>query len=45
MATTYTDETKTDWTERRLIVKTRNGGEGYLKIIARKTPKSDKTNQ
>lgn len=45
MATTYTDDTKTDWIERRLIVETRNGGEGYLKIIARKTPKSDKTNQ
>jgi anti-sigma factor RsiW len=45
MATTYTDETKTDWIERRLIVETRNGGEGYLRIIARKTPKTDQTKQ
>jgi len=45
LATTYTDETKTDWIERRMIVKTRNGGEGYLKIIARKTPKTDLTKQ
>ncbi len=45
MATTYADDTKTDWIERRLIVETRNGGDGYLKIIARKTPKTDQTKQ
>lgn len=45
MATIYTDETKTDWIERRLIVATRNGGEGYLKIIARKPPKMNQTDQ
>lgn len=45
MATTYTDDTKTDWIERRLIVVTRNGGEGYLNIIARKPSKPDQTNQ
>lgn len=39
MATTYADETKTDWIERRLIVEMKNGIDGYLKIIARKPPK------
>ncbi len=43
MATIYADESKTDWVERRLIVEMRNGGEGYLKIIARKPPKPDPT--
>ena len=39
MATTYADETKTDWIERRLIVEMKNGIDGYLKIIATKPPK------
>ncbi len=45
MATTYADDSKTDWIERRMIVVTRNGGEGYLNIIARKPSKPDQTNQ
>ncbi|NQT85068.1 zf-HC2 domain-containing protein [bacterium] len=45
MATTYADETKTDWIERRMIVVTRNGGEGYLNIIARKPSKPDEAKQ
>ncbi len=45
MATTYADETKTDWVERCLIVSTRNGGEGYLKITARKPRKNDQTSE
>jgi hypothetical protein len=39
MATTYADETKTDWIERRLIVEMKNGIDGYLKIIAKKPAK------
>ncbi len=39
MGTTYADATKTDWTERRLIVEMRNGIDGYLEIIARKPAK------
>jgi hypothetical protein len=45
MATTYADEAKTDWIERRMIVEMRNGIEGYLKIVARKPPKETQTNQ
>jgi len=45
MATTYADETKTDWIERRMIVVTRNGREGYLNIIARKPSKPDEAKQ
>jgi len=44
-ATIYADEAKTDWIERRMIVETRNGREGQLRIVARKNPKPDQTNQ
>jgi anti-sigma factor RsiW len=45
MATTYADQAKTDWIERRLIVEMRNGIEGYLEIIARKPAETTQTNQ
>jgi len=45
MATVYADASKTDWIERRMIVRTRNGGEGYLNIIASKPSKPDQTKQ
>lgn len=39
MGTTYADETKTDWIERRLIVEMKNGIEGYLEVVAKKPAK------
>jgi hypothetical protein len=45
MATRYAEGSETDWIERRMIVRIRNGREGYLEITARKAPKEKQANE